>query len=111
MSEQRRRVSVVYYPQFFPCGPSSACCGPVGQSQEEVNRYVQRLQQELPDAEVRLVDATQPDELASEPAAARLLNSFGAAGCPLFVVNGQVVAMGPPQMDELVAMLKEQAPR
>ncbi|NPV71141.1 MAG: hypothetical protein HPY55_10945 [Firmicutes bacterium] len=37
MSTSSRTVRVFTMPQQFPCGPRSSCCGPIGQSEEEVN--------------------------------------------------------------------------
>lgn len=116
MSESAHNVVRLYYqPQTFPCGPNSSCCGPVGQSEEDLRAYRQALEARLPGVPVELVDASQRLNLGRDLPVIKLLNTFGAAACPIFTVNGEVVSMGPPEMEELAALLKakldELAPR
>lgn len=99
-------VRLYYVPQFFPCGPQSSCCGPSGQSKEQIDEYVLQLQQHIPDVQVETVDATQPLQDPADAAPAKLLASFGPAACPIFAVAGEVVAAGPPQFPDLAELIK-----
>lgn len=99
-------VRVYYVPQTFPCGPQSSCCGPVGQTEAELAEYRDRLRDALPGVEVEAIDASRPLKLGRDAPVIRLLNTFGQAACPIFAVNGEVVSMGPPALDELVALIK-----
>lgn len=108
MSEPNDNVVRLYYqPQSFPCGPNSACCGPVGQAEWEVLEYSARLEQELPGVKVEIVDASQRLNLGRDLPVIRLLNTFGAAACPIFTVNGEVISMGPPALEELIPLIQE----
>lgn len=99
-------VRLYYAPQTFPCGPQSACCGPVGQTEAELQDYRQRLREALPEVELELIDVSRPLQLGRDATVIRLLNTFGQAACPIFAVNGEVVSMGPPAIAELVDLIK-----
>lgn len=108
MSEtNNNKVRLYFQPQSFPCGPQSSCCGPVGQSEEELREYRRALEAGLPGVELEVVDASQRLNLGQDLPVIKLLNTFGAAACPIFAVNGEVISMGPPVMDELVTLVKE----
>lgn len=105
MSETRS-VRLYYAPQTFPCGPQSSCCGPVGQTEVEVEEYAQQLREALPDATLDVINVSRPLQLGRDGAVVRLLNTFGHEACPIVAVNGEVVSMGPPAMGELVDLIK-----
>ncbi len=108
MNETTNDVVRLYYqPLSFPCGPNSACCGPVGQSAEELQQYRQAIEAALPLATVECIDASQRLNLGRDLPVIKLLNTFGAAACPIFTVNGEVISMGPPVLEELIPMIKE----
>src|SRR3990167_1917233 len=99
MPEDSRTVRLYYFPQSFPCGPQSSCCGPVGTSREELAQYVRELESALPGVMVEAIDASGKLTLGRDLPVIKLLNTFGAAACPIFLVNGEVVSMGPPALD------------
>ena len=100
-------VRLYYQPQSFPCGPNSSCCGPVGQAEWQVLEYSAYLEQQVPGVKVEVVDASQRLKLGRDLPAIKLLKTFGAAACPIFAMNSEVISIGPPVMDELVALVKE----
>lgn len=106
MTGSSRTIRLYYLPQSFPCGPSSSCCGPIGQSDEEIQGYIAGLQKVLGQVEVQTIDVTGRLDPVRDAAALRLLDSFGASALPIFAVDGEVVSMGPPSVDELVEILK-----
>jgi hypothetical protein len=99
-------VRLYFVPQTFPCGPQSSCCGPVGQTQAEVEAYRRQLEEGLPGVPVQAIDASRPLQLGRDAAVIRLLNTFGHAACPIVAVGGEVVSMGPPAIGELVDLIK-----
>lgn len=107
MSDQTTTVRLYHTPQSFPCGPNSTCCGPVGQSEEELQGYVSEVRKSFPDVPLELIDVSKKLRMGRDLAALKLINSFGKSACPIFTVNGEVVSMGPPAMPELVALLAE----
>jgi len=108
MNETTNSVIRLYYqPQSFPCGPNSACCGPVGQSEEEVRGYVSALVNRFPGVQVELIDVSQKLRAGRDSPALKILNTFGTAACPVFTVNDEVISIGPPAMSELIPLLAE----
>ncbi len=106
MNDANRTVRLYYLPQSFPCGPQSSCCGPVGQSEEELRGYLAELESHLPGVTVETIDVSQKLRLGRDLPALKLLNTFGAAACPIFVLDGEVVSIGPPSIPELAELLK-----
>lgn len=107
MSETSSMIRLYYMPQSFPCGPQSSCCGPVGQSEEELREYVVQLESSLPGVKIQPVDISKKLNLGRDLPAIKLLNTFGAAACPIFVLGEDVVSVGPPSMPELANLLRE----
>jgi hypothetical protein len=107
MSQAKSVVHLYYVPQSFPCGPQSSCCGPTGQSEEDVQRYVKELETRVPGVRVETVDASKKLSLGRDLPVAKLLNAFGVTACPIVALNGEVVSMGPPTLSELVKLVKE----
>lgn len=112
MSETMKPVLRIYYvPQTFPCGPDSSCCGPIGQSQEELQQYRAELEKALPWVAIETINADKASggklDLRRDMPAIRLLNSFGYAACPIVVLNDEVISMGPPVLEELVTLVRE----
>ena len=104
-------VLLYYVPQTFPCGQNSTCCGPIGQSDDELREYQSAIERNLPDVRVERVNVSKEAggklKMGRDMAVIKLLNSFGYQACPIFALDGEVVSMGPPAMDELVALLRE----
>ncbi len=102
-------IRVYYLPLTFPCGPNSGCCGPIGQTEEEIQSYVAALRRDLGQVEVQIIDASMVSQLDNQRDAAvlRLLRSFGANALPIFALDGEVVSMGgPPSVEGLVELFK-----
>lgn len=109
--EKDAKLILYFYPLSFPCGPDSSCCGPVGQSEEELKTYRERLQSQFPELVVEEVDVSKKLDLRQHGPVIRLLNSFGLAACPIFALNGEVISLGPPKLDELAALLRQRLPQ
>lgn len=103
-------VLLYYVPQTFPCGGNSTCCGPAGQSDEELRQYTSAIEQGLPGVAVQLINVSKESggklNMARDLPVFKLLNSFGYQACPIFAVNGEVISIGPPAVQELVSLLK-----
>lgn len=104
-------VLLYYVPQTFPCGENSTCCGPTGQSEEELQQYRAAIEQALPGVMVQTINVDKKSggklSISRDMAVFKLLNNFGYAACPIFAVNGEVVSLGPPDTNELIGMIKE----
>lgn len=106
MSDSKPAVRLYYLPQSFPCGPQSSCCGPVGQSDEELRNCMMELESGIPGLKVETVDVSRKLSLDRDLPAVKLIRTFGPSACPIFVFDNQVVSMGPPSMPTLIAALQ-----
>ncbi|RMF06224.1 MAG: hypothetical protein D6762_09885 [Candidatus Neomarinimicrobiota bacterium] len=98
-------VTIFMIPQQFPCGPDSSCCGPIGQTAEEIAALEQAIRTELP-CEVQIVDASLGSNMKHHLPVARLIQSMGAQALPIIALNGEVVSLGNPRPEEAVSLLK-----
>jgi hypothetical protein len=104
MSEQRK-VSIFTTPLQFPCGPGSTCCGPIGQSDDDVKK--------LSDAIINLNVAVEVHNIMEDgfagrfPIVANLLGSFGPEIVPILAIGDEVISMGTPTPEEAVQAVKE----
>lgn len=106
MSEANKTVYIYTMPQEMPCGPASSCCGPIGQTEEEIAQLRWGLEQMVPGIRVEVVNVRQKLNFQRDAAALKVIQTFGPVALPVLAVDGQVVSIGPPQVPELVARLK-----
>jgi len=106
MSDADRTLYIYTMPQEMPCGPASSCCGPIGQTEEEVSQLRWGLEQMVPGIRIEVVNVRQKLNFQRDAAALKVIQTFGPVALPVLVMQGQVVSIGPPQVPELVARLK-----
>jgi hypothetical protein len=104
-------IRIYFAPLSYPCGPESACCGPVGQSQAEIETLAADLGAAFPQAAIATVDTSAKLNLGRDLAVMKLLNSFGPSACPIVTVNGTVVSLGSPHLAELIPLVRERLAR
>ncbi len=92
--------------QQFPCGPQSSCCGPIGQTEQEVQNLKSLLEKEL-ECRVEVLNVTKEADMKDHLPVARLFRSFGPAALPIIALDGEVVSMGIPTPKEAVLAVKE----
>ena len=107
MSEQKT-VKIFMMPQEFPCGEQSSCCGPIGQSEKEIESLKSSIEKEL-GCEVEVVNVKNDDEMRGRPRIAQLFQSLGAAALPIVALEDEVVSMGNSTPEEVVAAIRENA--
>ncbi|MBI2839317.1 MAG: hypothetical protein HYX75_13455 [Acidobacteria bacterium] len=105
MSELKPIVRLYFAPLSYPCGPQSSCCGAVGQSEEDVSSWKVLIESKLTGVQVDAIDVTRPLRLGRDDAVLRLLRTFGQQAFPVFTLNGEVLSVGPPNVDELLAIM------
>lgn len=107
MVDQDKKVRIYTMPQEMPCGPASSCCGPIGQTDEEIAQLRGGLEQMVPGVGVEVVNIRQQKlSLQRDAAALKVIQAFGPAALPVLAVDGQVVSLGAPKLPELAAKLK-----
>jgi hypothetical protein len=93
-------------PFMFPCGPDSDCCGPVGQSEEEVKALKEGFEQAL-DVNVEVITLTDAKVMREYRDILKVFHSFGWNAIPIVAINGEVVSMGETDVGQLIGTVKE----
>lgn len=101
-----KSVRVFMMPQQFPCGPQSSCCGPIGQTEEEIQSLKSTIEKETGWL-VEVVNVTNAHDMKNYPQIVRLLQSFGAMALPILALDGEVVSLGNPTPEQAVSAIKE----
>jgi hypothetical protein len=106
MSTQPKTIRIFYMPQQFPCGPESSCCGPVGQSYEEIQTLKAALEKEF-DATVDLRNAMNGSDMKEHLQVLRLIRSLGPMALPVVMIGEEAVSVGSSAPEEVIAAIKE----
>jgi len=108
MSQDNNPKAVYLFtmPQQFPCGPGSACCGPIGQTEEEVRKLKESLEKEL-GVSVEVKNVIKGEDMQAFRSISGLFRTFGPMSLPIIAVGDEVVSMGSPAPEEAVAVVRE----
>ena len=106
MTAAEARVRVYFTPPLNPCGEGATCCGPVGMSAEEAEALRAAVAEVVPGAGVELVNASRKLHLHRDGAVLRMVNTLGLAVYPVVTVDGEIISMGPPVVDELGSLIR-----
>ena len=105
-NNNHKLVRLFTMPKQFPCGPAAACCGPVGQSTEEIQRLKESIEKEL-SVPVEVRNVTKGEDMRDFRPISGLFRSFGPMSLPIIAIEDEVVSMGNPAPEEAVAALRE----
>ena len=100
----KKKVKIFTVEQQFPCGPKSSCCGPVGQSEQEVAALKSAIE-EL-GLEVEVYDLQKMKSLQDNPQIFKLFRTFGTGAIPVITVGDEVASMGQSEINEIISALK-----
>jgi len=106
--DNNKTVRIFMMPQDFPCGPQSSCCGPIGQSEEQIESLKSSIEEEL-GYEVEILDVMNHDAIKNYDQVVQLLSSFGPMALPILTLEDEVVSMGSPAPEMAVAAIREKA--
>jgi len=106
MSQNSKAVRIFTMPLQFPCGPQSACCGPVGQSDEDVQKLKELIEKGL-SVKVEVKNVVKGEDMKDHREISALFRTFGPMSLPIIAIGEEVVSMGNPAPDEAVAALRE----
>lgn len=90
--------------QKFPCGPKSSCCGPVGQSAEQITSLKSAI--EALGLTVEICDLSTINNAADNAPALKLFRTFGPQVTPIISIDDRVVSMGQSEISETVSAIK-----
>jgi len=106
MSQNNKIVRIFTMPLQFPCGPQAACCGPIGQSDEDIQKLKESIEKEL-SVGVEVKNVTKGEDMRDYRQISGLFRSFGPTSLPIIAIEEEVVSMGNPTPQEAVATLLE----
>jgi hypothetical protein len=104
MDKNSKVVKIFTLEQQFPCGPNSSCCGPIGQSEEEVISLKSAIE-EL-GLSVEVYDVQRMKNLQDHPQVFKLFRTFGPQAIPVITVDNEVACIGQSQIDEIISAIK-----
>jgi hypothetical protein len=104
MDKNGKVVKIFTLEQQFPCGPKSSCCGPVGQSEQEVMTLKNAIQKLGVDVEI--YDVQKIKNLQEHPHVFKLFRTFGPQAIPVITVENEVACMGQSDISETVSVIK-----
>ena len=103
MSEQKT-VKIFTMEQQFPCGPQSSCCGPIGQSEEEIISLKNGI--EKIGIDVEICDIRKMKNLQENPQVFKLFRTFGPQAIPVITVGDEVACIGQSETNEIISAIK-----
>jgi hypothetical protein len=105
MDKNNKKIAKIFtLEQQFPCGPNSSCCGPIGQSEQEVISLKNEI--EKLGLEVEIYDVQKFKNLQEHPQVFKLFRTFGPQAIPVITVGNDVACMGKSEISETVAAIK-----
>lgn len=105
MTRENHSVTIFTLPQKFPCGQKSTCCGPVGQSEEDVNALRQGIEKAF-NIQATVTNLKDGDAMQGHSEVVKLFNNFGPKSTPMLAVDGKVVSMGNPRVENAIDVLR-----
>jgi len=99
-----KKAKIFTLEQQFPCGPQSSCCGPIGQSEQEVMALKNAI--EKLGLSVEVYDLQKTKDLEEYPQVFQLFDIYGPRAIPVITIEDEVACMGQSEISETVAALK-----
>jgi hypothetical protein len=100
----QKKVKIFTIEQQFPCGPKSSCCGPIGQSEQEVAALKNAI--EKLGLEVEIYDVQKMKNLQENPQVFKLFRTFGPQAIPVITVGDEVASMGQSEISDAISTIK-----
>jgi hypothetical protein len=101
---KQKIIGIFTLEQQFPCGPQSSCCGPIGQSEQEVEALKSAIQELGVDVEV--YDMKKMANLQNHPQVFKLFRTFGPGAIPIITVAEEVACMGQSGINGIISAIK-----
>lgn len=99
-------INIFTMPQEFPCGAGSSCCGPIGQTDEEVQTLKQGLEKAL-GVPVQTFNVKNGADMKAHRQILALLRSFGWGVLPIITIDDEVVSMGAPTVAQAAEAVRQ----
>ncbi len=106
MEGNNKVVRIFMLPRQFPCGPQSSCCGPIGQTEEEIETLKNFIQKEL-NVKVEVLNVMEEKDMRNHLQIVRLVHTLGPMALPIITLNDEVVSFGMPEPEQAILAIKE----
>lgn len=103
-NNDRKTARIFTMEQQFPCGPNSSCCGPIGQSKEEISALKDAIEKLGIAAEV--CDIRNMKNLKEHPQVFKLFRTFGPQAVPVITIGDEIACMGDSGVQETVSAIR-----
>jgi hypothetical protein len=100
---EQKTVKIFTMEQQFPCGPKSSCCGPIGQTEEELKLLKEAI--EKVGVGVETYDIKKVKNLEAHPQVFKLFSTFGPQAIPVITVGDEVVCIGQAEIGEIISAI------
>lgn len=104
VSKYKKIAKIFTLEQQFPCGLESSCCGPIGQSEQEVMSLKNAI--EKIGLEVKIYDVQKIKNLQENPQVYKLFRTFGPQAIPVITVDNEVACMGRSDISDTISAIK-----
>lgn len=104
MQTNNKIAKIFTMEQQFPCGPQSSCCGPIGQSKEEITALKNAI--EKLGLEVEVYDVQNTKNLRDNLHVLKLLRTFGPQALPIITVRDDIACIGQSETSEVISAIK-----
>jgi len=104
--DENQVLKIFMLPQEFPCGEQSSCCGPIGQSEEQIQSLKSSIEEEL-GYEVEVLNVKNEDHVKNHPQVLQLVQSLGPSALPILTLEDEVVSIGNPTPEKAIAEIRE----
>jgi hypothetical protein len=94
MNEKENEVKIFTMKQEFPCGPKSTCCGPVGQTEEEISELKTAIEGLDLKVEVFDIPGMNDETKQKYPKVMEVLEKFGLGAIPVITVSDELACIG-----------------
>lgn len=101
-----KNLKIFMLPQEFPCGEQSSCCGPIGQSEEQIRSLKSSIEKEL-GCEAEVLNVKNGDDMKNHPQVMQLVHSMGPTALPILTLEDEVVSMGNATAEKALVAIKE----
>ena len=99
-------LKIFMHPREFPCGEQSSCCGPVGQSEEEIQLLKSSIEDEM-GYQVEVLNVKNEEQINNYPQVVKLVHSLGPAALPILTLEDEVVSVGNTTPEAVLAAIRE----
>ena len=101
-----KTLRIFMLPQEFPCGEQSSCCGPIGQSEVQIESLKSSIESQL-DYEVEVLNVKDDDVMENHPQIVKLFRSLGPTALPILALGDEVVSVAEIAPEKIVVAIQE----